>query len=78
MTFLKPLPEPGRRVKVQLRHGESGVWHFGTTLSTGVRLDAPPAGMSDFADASDIQDWRFPGHSGYLRSRVLPRRRSGT
>jgi len=60
-----------------LRRGESGVWHFGTTQGAGVRLDAPPGGVAEFADESDIVDWRFPGHSGYLRSRVLPRRRSG-
>jgi hypothetical protein len=74
---VKPLPEPGRRIKVMLRREENGAWRFGTTLGDGVRLDAPPGGTPEFADESEIADWRFPGHSGYLRSRVLPRRRSG-
>ena len=75
---MKPLPEPGRRVKVTLRRDEGGVWRFGTAERSGVRLDAPPGGVPEFADERDIVDWRFPGHSGYLRSRVLPRRRSGS
>ena len=61
-----------------LRREPGGVWRFGTTEGAGVRLDAPPGHMAELVDAGDIVDWRFPGHSGYLRSRVLPRRRSGT